>query len=144
MKKFTKLLSLIVILISNVLFSQQTITAKIIEPFQKDALFREKVFIHLNKSIYFTNESIWFAGYVVDDENNTPSLVTSNLYVNLLNENRDVIEQKIVFIHDGIGTNEFFVGDKLNSGTYYVQGFTNYMKNFGEENVFLQKIEITL
>lgn len=141
MKKESSLLILLLIAF-NFIFAQKTITSKIIEPFQKDALFREKVFLHLNKTIYFTNENVWFTAYVVDDENNTPSFGTSNLYVNLLNENGDVIEQKIVFIEDGKGSNEFFVGEKLNSGTYYIQGFTNYMKNFGEDNVFLQKIEI--
>lgn len=142
MKKLTTLLSLIVILSSNILLSQESISTKIIEPFQKDALLREKVFIHLNKSIYFTNETIWFTAYVVEDEKNTPSQVTSNLYVNLLNEKGDIIEQKIVFIKDGIGPNDFFVRDTLNSGTYYIQGFTNYMKNFGEDNRFIQKIKI--
>ncbi len=142
MKKTTSLIFIIIILSTNVIFSQKDISNLIIEPFQKNALLREKVFIHFNKSIYFTNENIWFTSYVAVDETNSPSEYTSNLHVNLLNQQGDVLESKNIFIKNGIGTGDFFVAEDYSSGNYFILGDTNYMMNFGRENAFLQEIKI--
>ncbi len=142
MKKITSLLTIIIILNTNAIFSQKDISSVIIEPFQKDALFREKVFIHLNKSIYFTSENIWFTSYVAVDDTNSPSEYTSNLHVNLLNQQGEVLESKNIFIKNGTGAGDFFVAEDYSSGNYFIQGYTNFMMNFGRENVFLQEIKI--
>ena len=126
----------------SILFSQENITEKIITPFQKDALYREKVFLHLNKSTYFTNENVWFTSYIVEDKSNSPAPYTTNLHVNLLDENGEIIESKTIFINEGVGFGDFFIKPTYNSGKYFIQSFTNYMQNFGNENVFLQEIEI--
>ncbi len=125
-----------------VVISQQSITTTIINPLQKDALFKEKVFVHLNKSTYFTNENIWFTAYVAEDKSNYPSPFTTNLHINLLDENGKIIESKTIFIRDGVGVGDFSIKPTYTSGNYFIQGFTNYMRNFGEGNVFIQEIEI--
>lgn len=142
MEKITSLLTIFIILNTNAIFSQKDVSSVIIEPFQKDALFREKVFIHLNKSIYFTNENIWFTSYVAVDDTNSPSEYTSNLHVNLLNQQGEVLESKNIFIKNGTGAGDFFVAEDYSSGNYFIQGYTNFMMNFGRENVFLQEIKI--
>ena len=140
--RIKQILFLVVVLSNSILFSQENITETIIKPFQKDALLREKVFLHLNKSIYLINESIWFSAYVAEDKSNSPSFYTSNLHVNLLNENGEVLESKTIFISDGVGFGDFEISNKLPSGKYFVQGFSNYMRNFGNENRFIQEIKI--
>ncbi len=127
---------------SQLFYGQQDVKLSIIDPFQKDALYREKVFIHLNKSIYFSNENIWFTTYVVDDALDVLSEYTSNLHVNLLDLNGNIIDSKILFIKGGIGKGNFLITKKYAPGTYFVQGFTKNMLNFGKEIVFVQKIEI--
>ncbi len=124
------------------LFCQENITEKIINPIQKDGLYREKVFLHLNKSTYFTNETVWATAYVAEDAENKPSIYTSNLHINLIDLEGKLIQQKTIFIQNGIGNADFLLGNDLASGKYYIQGFTNYMRNFGEKNVFIQEIEI--
>ncbi|MGB5435423.1 MAG: hypothetical protein WBM98_05980, partial [Maribacter sp.] len=122
-------------------FSQNDFSTEVIEPLTKDALYKEKVFIHLNKSVYFANENIWFAAYVVEDDN-TPAGLTTNLLVNLLESKGDVIASKNVFVNKGMGQGDFFIDNTIPSGTYFIQGFTSFMQNFGPQNVFLQEIEI--
>jgi len=124
------------------IFSQENISKSIIDPLQKDALYREKVFIHVNKTIYFPNENIWLTAYVGEDKNNVPSSNTSNLHVNLLNQQGDVVESKTLFIKNGVGIGDFSIKEKYKSGKYYIQGYTNYMLNFGNENAFIQEIEL--
>ena len=127
---------------SIVTFPQEDITTTIIEPIQKDAMYREKVFIHSNKTTYFVNENIWLTVYVANDSNDTPSEYTTNLHVNLLDVTGKVVASKKIFTKGGTGVGDFLLDSKLVSGKYYIQGFTNFMKNFGKENVYLQEIEI--
>ncbi len=124
------------------MFSQENITTSIIEPLQKDALFREKIFIHFNKSIYFTNENIWFKAYVAEDATNIPSGYTSNLNINLLNSDGNLIDTKTIFIQNGVGIGDFLINESYPSGKYFIQGYTNYMQNFSQQNIFIQEIEI--
>ncbi len=124
------------------IFPQKKITTKVIDPLQKEALYREKVFIHLNKLVYFTGEKIWFTAYVAQDDNNNPSIYTSNLRINILNSDGDIIDQKNIFIKNGIGSGDFTVDDSWVSDNIYIQGFTNFMRNFGKENVFIQAVKI--
>ncbi len=142
MKYLKSFFLLFFILNFSFIFSQENISLSIIEPILKDALYREKVFIHINKSIYLPNENIWYTAYVATDNKNTPSDYTTNLHVNLLNHNGNIIDSKNIFIKDGIGIGDFIIDNKYLSGKYHIQGFTNYMRNFGEENMFIQEIKI--
>jgi hypothetical protein len=126
----------------SILFCQENITEKFINPFQKDAPYREKVFLHLNKSVYFTNETVWVTAYVAEDVENKPSLYTSNLHINLIDLEGNLIQQKTTFIQNGVGNGDFLLDNNLATGKYFIQGFTNYMRNFGKEYVFIQEIEI--
>jgi len=123
-------------------YSQKSISTTIIEPFQKEALYREKVFIHTNKSVYFVNESIWFSSYIAEDSDNKPSNYTSNLLVNLLNQKGEVLVHQNIFIKNGVGNGNILIDNNLETGDYYIQASTNFMMNFGKENAFIQKIKV--
>ena len=138
-KAFITIFSLFYICI---VYSQKTISTSIIEPFQKEALYREKVFIHTNKSVYFVNESIWFSSYIAEDGDNKPSNYTSNLRVNLLNQKGEVLVHQNIFIKNGVGNGNILIDNTLETGDYYIQAATNFMMNFGKENTFIQKIKI--
>lgn len=142
MKNLKKSLVLLFIICSSTVFAQNDITNTIIKPLQENITYKEKVFLHLNKSIYFTNETLWLTAYVAEDAENKPSIYTSNLTLNLIDSNRNIIKQKTVFIKNGVGVADFVLDKKLTPGKYYIQGFTNYMLNFGNNNVFTQEIEI--
>ena len=58
--------------------AQNSLVDSFIKPLQEQGLYREKVFIHLNKTTYFVDEIIWFTAYVTKDKNNTPSEYTTN------------------------------------------------------------------
>lgn len=127
---------------SSFFCAQNSFKETVIDPIQKDALFREKVFIHTNKTTYFNNENIWFKAYVGIDASNSPSIYTTNLVVNLINDQGSIIESKTLFIQGGIGYGDFFIDTKLKAGKYYIQAFTNFMKNFDKENAYIQQIKV--
>ncbi|MDV7186344.1 hypothetical protein R3X25_03545 [Lutibacter sp. TH_r2] len=135
-------LTLCLIVCFTSIYSQETISKKFIEPIQENSLFREKVFLHVNKSTYFTNETIWIKAYVAEDALNTPSIYSSNLIINLYDSESNLIDKKTLYIQKGVGIGDFLLDSDLKSGTYFIKAFTNYMLNFGNENVFSQEIEI--
>ena len=47
-----------------------------------------------------------------------------------------VIKSKNIFIQNGVGIGDFLIDDTF-YGKYYIQAYTNFMKNFGDEIVEL-------
>lgn len=129
-------------LITQHVCAQRGFIDAVITPIQKESLYREKAFIHLNKTKFFIGQSIWFTFYIGKDHNNYPSNYTTNFNVNLLDEQGNVIMSKVFLTENGIGFGDFLLDENLKIGKYYIQGFTNYMKNFGTKNYYLQEIEI--
>jgi|GEM_PF-1038032 len=113
----------------------------VIEPLQKNPLYFEKVFLHTNKTSYFIDDVVWFKAYV-GDNSNKPSLKTTRLNVNLFDGNGTKIQSQQIFIHKGTGKGQFVLNDTLKTGVYYLEAATNYMRNFGDQNTFVQEINI--
>ncbi|HET8803208.1 MAG TPA: hypothetical protein VFM72_01420, partial [Aequorivita sp.] len=105
------------------------------------ALNREAVFLHLNKTAVVPGENIWFAAYVYNPNIQTPSISTTNLHVDLYNEEGRLEEAKTIFIQNGIGRG-FFKVDSLPSGKYMLKASTKYMENFREDLSFSQSFRI--
>ncbi|MDN3492724.1 hypothetical protein [Winogradskyella bathintestinalis] len=141
MKNSTVYIILLLIFTQDI-YAQQNFIDAVVTPIQEDALYREKAYMHLNKTTYFVNQSIWFTFFVGKDHNNFPSNYTTNFNVNLLNQEGNVLKSKVFLTEKGIGFGDFLIDKNFESGKYYIQGFTNYMNNFGTENCYLQEIEI--
>ncbi|PBJ14266.1 hypothetical protein [Flavobacterium sp. ACN6] len=113
----------------------------VIEPLKKNQLYFEKVFLHTNKTSYFIDDILWFKAYV-GDISNKPSLKTTRVNVNLLDIKGKLIQSQNVFIYKGTGKGQFVLNDSLKTGVYYLEAATNYMRNFGDDNTFIQEINI--
>jgi len=120
---------------------QQSFTNNVITPLQKNQLYFEKVYLHLNKTSYLSDDIIWFKAYV-GDINNKPSLKTTRLNIHLLDSNGNIVQKRCVYIEKGVGRGQFVLNDTLKSGIYYIRSFTNFMRNFGDNNVCIQEITI--
>ena len=103
---------------------------------------REVVYMHLNKSAYIKGETIGFTAYVLDKKDKKPSKVTTNLYVSIEDENNNVLKQKLVKVENGVTSNTFKLGTDFSSGYYTVKAYTNWMRNFDEQNYFVESIKI--
>ncbi|MBP93894.1 MAG: hypothetical protein CMC55_07245 [Flavobacteriaceae bacterium] len=101
----------------------------------------ENFFIHTNKSIYFSGESIWFKAYVTNSDTNFPSLETTNLYINLYGPNRSLISSELFFVENGMANGRIELAKTLESGTYYLQLDTEWNRNFKSGTIFNVIIE---
>ncbi|WP_394749781.1 hypothetical protein [Spongiimicrobium salis] len=110
-----------------------------------DAYFelpREAIFLHLNKDTYVAGEEIWFKGYVYDRQKNTPFKETSNVYVGIYDSIGKQINKKLYLAKGGYLQGNIPVDSSFVSGSYYIKAATNWMKNFKEDDAYVQKIKI--
>lgn len=119
--------------------SQTENKEKVSKFLENNALFEknkeESFFLHTNKSVYFSGEKIWFAGYVYDESQEKPSLITTNLHINLYDTDFKLIDTKLYYVKNGTSHGQFSLSEALPSGIYYLESETNWNKNFKKERV---------
>lgn len=121
----------------------QVKTTDIVDSYQdytSDA--REVVYVHLNKSAYIKGESIGFTAYVLDKKDKKPSQLTTNLYISIEDENNNVVKQKLLKVEQGVASNVIVLDSTFTSGYYNFKAYTNWMRNFDEQNYFVESIRI--
>ena len=105
---------------------------------ERSQIPEENIHLHLNKSIYVKGEDIGYTAYVIDQRTKKPSLATTNLYVQLLNDNLDVVNEKLLLVENGVTTHVFETNSTTPAGDYSIKAFTNWMRNF-EKPLFAQE-----
>lgn len=105
-------------------------------------LERENIHMHLDKAVFFTNESVSFKGYVFHRKKNIPFFTTINIHAVLLNEEGKIINTQLLYGDIGSFSGNFKLDETYKSGKYYIQVYTNWMNNFKEDESSVYEIEI--
>ncbi|WP_299363635.1 hypothetical protein, partial [Winogradskyella sp.] len=103
---------------------------------------REVVYLHLNKSTYVKGEDIGFTAYVFNKQSKKPSLITTNLYVSLEDENNNIVEQALLKVEDGVASNVITIDSTYALGNYTIKAYTNWIRNFNGQGAFIEPIKI--
>lgn len=103
---------------------------------------RESLYLHLNKTTYLSGEEIWFKGYTYDRKNHLSSKATTNINVGIYDANGNQLKKGLFQAENGYTKGNFFIDSTFTSGIYYIKATTNWMKNFKEDDSYIQKIEI--
>src|SRR5690606_4627685 len=96
-------------------------------------LDRETIHVHFNKDVYFTDEQIWLNGYVYHQQNRMLFEETTNVFMEFFDQDKALIEKKLLFSYKGTFQTHIELKNNLPSGKYYVRFYTNYMNNFSED-----------
>ena len=102
----------------------------------------EKVYLHLDKPQYTPGSQIWLKGYVVDAASLQPTTKSGVLYVVLLNASNEPVEQLKLKAVNGRAQGDILLPANLPEGPYTLTAYTQWMRNFGEENFFQRTINI--
>jgi hypothetical protein len=105
-------------------------------------LSRENINLHFSKDTYIASETIWFKGYVIDKSSGLLNAETTNVYVSLLDAQKNVLGTKLFLSSLGLLNGSWKLDKDLKSGTYYIHCFTNFMNNFEENESSIFKLEI--
>jgi hypothetical protein len=102
--------------------------------------FREKVYLHTDKSFYNAGNDLWFKVYLVDAYSNRPEALSNIVHVNLINVSGALVLSRMVKINEGCGIGDFKLPNNLIIGEYTIRAYTNFMRNFNDSCFFRKKI----
>lgn len=107
-----------------------------------DEIPEEKVFLHLDRSLYASGDNIWFSVFLTAGSPDIPSPLSKVVYVDLLDEEGKLIQQKTIKMEEGHGFGDFRLDAFTREGSYKVKAYSYWLKGFGEEAVFQTDIQI--
>ena len=101
---------------------------------------QEKVYILFNKEDYIAGENIWFKAFVFDGYKK--SNISTNLFVELYDKNKTLIDKKLLPIISGQSDGSFTLKDDLEENVYYIRAYTTYMTYFSEDFQYIKPLLI--
>lgn len=103
----------------------------------------EKLYLQTDKTNYVQGDTIWFKGYLLNADNLTPSVRSGLLYIELDDMENICIKRMMVPVAAGLTWgNMALIEDAIPEGSYTLRGYTNWMRNFGEDYVFAKNIYV--
>lgn len=91
---------------------------------------KEKVFVRLNTSFLFVGEYLYYSFYCLDTNSNLPSIVSKIGYVELIDNEGNVIVKQKLRLKNGKSSSDFFIPVSVPSGNYKIVGYTKWMLNW--------------
>lgn len=99
----------------------------------------QTLFIHFDKNRYSSNETCWFAAYIV----NPLGLLNEVLSISIVNHySRKVIKTEQFSIVNGYSAGKISFPDSIKTGDYDLIGFTDVLHDQNPIDVFVQPIEV--
>ncbi|WP_040280604.1 hypothetical protein [Psychroserpens damuponensis] len=103
---------------------------------------REVTYAHLNKSLYLKDETIGFSVYVFDKNSKKHSNSTTNVYCSIEDSKGNILNKTLILAEKGVANGNFTIDSTYATGNYTFKAYTNWMKNFDEQNFYIQNIKI--
>lgn len=104
---------------------------------------QEKVYLHLDRTSYFSGENIWFKAYLVSAVSHREQDAYSNyITVELIDRNDSIRFSKKIRRENGVFAGELKLEAKLPAGDYYLRAYTNWMRNEDPDFLYSRLISI--
>ncbi|WP_136482549.1 hypothetical protein [Cognatitamlana onchidii] len=103
--------------------------------------YAEKIYLQLSNTMFTTGETIWFKA-IVTNSLNKPSSISGVLYVDLIDFDKNILETKTLKLENGLSDGFFKLSNTLASGRYLVRAYTTWNRNFGQDFIYEQYIDI--
>ncbi|MFI5162396.1 MAG: TonB-dependent receptor [Sphingobacteriales bacterium] len=107
-----------------------------------EQLAQEKAYLHLAKTSYSFGDTIWYKAYVVVGAHHQLSALSGILYVELISPADTLVTRQIVHLTAGVGWGDIPMAQQLKQGVYRIRAYTKWMRNFGTDNFYEQKIRL--
>jgi hypothetical protein len=148
MKNFCRCLIVCLILISAALTTRAQVAHEETDPLESQInLYGVKkaspvLFVHLDKTIYTNNETVWFTGYLLNIDANAIK-EHRILSVSLVNDEDGKVAVQANFIMDGgLGFGNIYIPDSVAAGSYHFVAYTNRLLKGRPEVLFKQSVTI--
>ncbi len=108
----------------------------------EDEYLKEKVYVITDRNIYFSGENILFKIICTESNFNFPVNISKVVHIELLNNANLPVSKHIIELKNGFGKGYFNISDELEPGNYQLRAYTNWMRNFNENYIFIKNIVI--
>lgn len=107
------------------------------------SMYQEQMYVHTDKPYYYPGETIWFKGYVNYATPAWRDSLSRTVYVELVDrETKTVVRSKTLKIASGVFDNNFRLSDTLAAKMYYIRAYTNFNRNFGDEDLYIKPLPV--
>lgn len=104
--------------------------------------YQEKVYLHTDKPYYYAGDQVFFKGYFAYGNPYLRDELSRVLHVEVISSERDLVIEKKFQIRDGIVVGDFYLPDSMAGEKYFLRAYTNWMRNYGPNQYFLQALSI--
>ena len=106
------------------------------------SLQAEKVYVHTDKEVYQSGDTVWCKIYLVDAINHRTDCFSSVVNLDVFSEADSLVFSCKVFIEGGSAAAEFVLSDALAMGNYTLRAYTNFMRNWSDDYFFYKNIQL--
>ncbi|MBX2871735.1 MAG: hypothetical protein KTR30_06540 [Saprospiraceae bacterium] len=92
----------------------------------------EHIWIHTDRQLYVSGETIWFKIYNFDTEKQRLSNFSKVAYLEMINQQGSAISRIKLGLKDGTGQGSIDLPEALPNGRYRLRAYTRAMRNLGE------------
>ncbi|MDC6364836.1 MULTISPECIES: hypothetical protein [Flavobacteriaceae] len=103
---------------------------------------QERIYIHHSESLLFSGEHLLYKVYCLDNSQKVLSDISKMAYIALVGSDGKVVFTHKVKLVEGSGNGDFFVPTSVPTGSYKLLGYSEWMKNFGQQYFFQTDIYI--
>jgi hypothetical protein len=90
---------------------------------------QEKINLHLDKPSYTIGDDIWFKAYVTAAKDNKPTTISGILYVELLEDNGNPVQQLTLPLQSGVSWGMLKTIGLSQEKKYKIRAYTRWMRN---------------
>ncbi|TLX76206.1 hypothetical protein E9993_08330 [Labilibacter sediminis] len=144
MKKLIVPISVMMILTMSFTLDLNTVFMDAVKKFKLNyhTRYAEKLYLHLDRPLYFSGDDMWFQSYLINASNQLPNSYEKVLYVELINPNGVISSKRMFKLFNGKCEGNFKLGADLKTGRYQLVAYTNWMRNQGSDFFFKKEIRI--
>ncbi|HEY1008472.1 MAG: hypothetical protein ACO1NS_15885 [Daejeonella sp.] len=102
----------------------------------------EKIYLQLDNKVYTNDQTVWFKAIVTRSTDHTSSLISGVLHVDLIDQNQQIVDKKLIRLTGGIGDGFFQLNSNYPDGHYQLRAYTEWNRNFGENFFFKGYIQL--
>jgi hypothetical protein len=102
----------------------------------------EKVVLKTDRDLYLCGEKIYFSAFTIEGSQLIPVSMSTVLYVEFYDQDNRVIAKGKFTLTRGKSSGFISIPKSIVTDYYYIRAYTNYMKNFGEQQFFVSRLKI--